>query len=190
MSEDRDSERRSRIRFLSIVAIAFVPIGVAYFVFFYFPALLPESTTNQGILVRPSVQMPTDILLSNSQWSLLLPVGDDCDATCEQVLYLSRQVHVGLGKDAARLRRLVISTGELSQRFHELLIESHQKVAILDPDPRILALLNGIITDATARSIVFLIDPNGNVMMYYRPDQGGKPMLKDLKHLLKISNIG
>jgi hypothetical protein len=38
--------------------------------------------------------------------------------------------------------------------------------------------------------VLLLMDPNHNVMMLYSLDKAGKPMLRDLKHLLKISNIG
>ena len=37
---------------------------------------------------------------------------------------------------------------------------------------------------------LFLRDPNGNVILFYPAKNAGKPMLKDLKHLLKLSNIG
>ena len=37
---------------------------------------------------------------------------------------------------------------------------------------------------------VYLMDPIGNIFMVYAEEKAGKPMLKDIKHLLKISNIG
>jgi len=39
-------------------------------------------------------------------------------------------------------------------------------------------------------NLIYLIDPNGNLMMRYTPDQLPKPLFKDLKHLLKVSRIG
>ena len=36
----------------------------------------------------------------------------------------------------------------------------------------------------------FLIDPLGNIMMYFPPDKVGKPLMEDLRHLLRISRIG
>jgi len=43
---------------------------------------------------------------------------------------------------------------------------------------------------SAAFPLLFLVDPNGNVMMYFTLEKAGKPMLGDLKHLLKLSNIG
>jgi cytochrome oxidase Cu insertion factor (SCO1/SenC/PrrC family) len=37
---------------------------------------------------------------------------------------------------------------------------------------------------------VYIIDPLGNLMMYYPPDADPSGMLKDLKKLLKYSKIG
>ncbi|TCK02256.1 hypothetical protein [Marinobacterium mangrovicola] len=37
---------------------------------------------------------------------------------------------------------------------------------------------------------VWLIDPNGNLVLKYRPELIGKPLLKDLKRLLKASQLG
>ena len=37
---------------------------------------------------------------------------------------------------------------------------------------------------------VYIVDPLGNLMMYYRPDADAGGLLKDLRKLLKFSRIG
>jgi len=37
---------------------------------------------------------------------------------------------------------------------------------------------------------IYLIDPFGNIMLRFPPDLEPKSMLKDVKHLLKVSRIG
>ena len=37
---------------------------------------------------------------------------------------------------------------------------------------------------------IYLIDPFGNLMMRFSPELSPKSMLKDVKHLLKVSRIG
>jgi hypothetical protein len=37
---------------------------------------------------------------------------------------------------------------------------------------------------------VYIVDPLGNLMMYYQPDADARGMLKDLQKLLKFSKIG
>ena len=43
---------------------------------------------------------------------------------------------------------------------------------------------------APCENCVYLVDPFANVMMRFPPDLDPKKMLKDLKHLLKVSRIG
>ena len=43
---------------------------------------------------------------------------------------------------------------------------------------------------ADSSDYIYLIDPNGNWLMYYTPEDEPGGMLKDLKKLLKLSGIG
>lgn len=176
----------SRRKLLIIVAIAFVPIFIAYALYFYFPALAPDRSTNQGQLISPPVEA-VDInpdLLSAGRWELIVPVGAHCDDACREMLYLSRQVVAGLGKDSDRVHRTLLLASGVPGELEPLLAEEHADIR------RIKGPLEPLLTLDESRPLIFLMDPNGNIMMYFRLDQAGKPMLKDLKHLLKLSNIG
>ena len=180
-----------RIKLLVIISIAFVPIFAAYIVFLYFPEWLPDMTTNQGTLIQPPIVLDGIEIDSGRKWVLLIPVDSSCDEVCQRVLYLSRQTHIALGKNTSRVQRVILTEGQLSADFEDLLKEEHRKVQIIDIAGDDTAVrLKALVPDGLHKLIVFVMDPNGNVMMYYRPEQGGKPMLKDLKHLLKTSNIG
>ena len=37
---------------------------------------------------------------------------------------------------------------------------------------------------------LWIIDPHGNLVLRYNPQVKGKDVLNDLRHLLKLSNIG
>jgi hypothetical protein len=43
--------------------------------------------------------------------------------------------------------------------------------------------------DSTAPQL-WIIDPHGNLVLRYEPTVKGKDLLNDLRHLLKLSNIG
>jgi hypothetical protein len=180
-----------RIKLLIIISIAFFPIFAAYMVFLYFPEWLPDMTTNQGTLIQPPIVLDGIEIEPGQNWVLLIPVDSSCDKACQQVLYLSRQTHIALGKNTSRVQRVILVEGQLSADFKELLREEHRKVKIIDIAGDGTAVrLKALVPNGLHKLIVFVMDPNGNVMMYYRPEQGGKPMLRDLKHLLKTSNIG
>ena len=178
--------RTGRIKLVTLVLVAFVPIFIAYSAFFYFPDWGPKGTTNQGELIVPAVpgEMISSELVALQSWVLLQPVAMECDQDCVQMLYLSRQVVAGLGKEAHRVKRVVIMPARVSDMFSALLKSDHPDVRLIEADPQLLDQKNAV------RPVLFLMDPKGNVLMYYSLDKAGKPMLKDLKHLLKVSNIG
>ena len=183
---DPGAVKSSRQKLITLILIAFVPIFVAYAAFFYFPNMAPTGTTNRGELILPPIAA-TDIseeLAGQASWILLQPVDSQCNSDCTQLLYLSRQVVTGLGKDANRIKRMVLSAETPSGELATLLASEHKDVTVIEGSA---ALLDEVTTN---RPILFLVDPNANVMMHFDLEMAGKPMLKDLKHLLKLSNIG
>jgi len=181
---------RSKTLVLVIALIAFLPLFIAYVVFLYFPMLVPGARTNQGTLIQPPVRVNDDNLALPGKWVMLIPVKAECDNACERVLYLSRQVRIGLGKDASRIRRVILTSDSLSTDFLDLLEREHDQVTIIGLGRDAAAILRNVVTDPLGDPVVFLMDPIGNIMMYYLSSQGGKPMLDDLKRLLKVSTIG
>ena len=175
----------SRRRLLALILIAFVPMFVAYGTFFYFPGFAPGGRTNQGDLISP----PIDALVISDQfatydtWVLIQTVNGACDKQCKKMLYLSRQVVTALGKDAKRVQRIALVSGETPELLAHLKLE-HPDVAV------VTGKIPSSFQEVASQSILLLMDPNQNVMMFYSLDKAGKPMLKDLKHLFKVSTIG
>ena len=175
----------SRKRFVALLLIAFVPIFIAYAAFFYFPDWAPSGTTNQGELITPSVDGATmsPELATFSAWVLIQPIEGSCGENCREMLYLSRQVVTGLGKDANRVQRVVLLSADETDTIEHLDSEH--------PDVKVVLGKSTIDQTVTGDGpVLLLMDPNQNVMMFYTIDKAGKPMLRDLKHLLRISNIG
>ncbi len=178
--------RRSRAKLLTLIAIAFVPIFIAYSAYFYFPAMAPTGTTNQGELVNPPVAGGTlsPAIASLSTWSLIQPLTGECDDKCRELMYLSRQIVTGLGKNTSRVTRVLLVDAPQTEAFRDYLNEAHGDLLVIEGDD---TLLNRITSE---RPMLFLMDPNSNIMLFYSLDKAGKPMLNDIKHLLRVSNIG
>jgi hypothetical protein len=175
----------SRKRFVALLLIAFVPMFIAYAAFFHFPDWAPTGTTNNGELVSPSVDglsMSTELAAFDT-WVLIQPVEGRCANNCRKMLYLSRQVITGLGKDANRVQRVVLMSTDTPALLEHLNGE-HPDVKVITGITKVKPV------EARDGPVLLLMDPNHNVMMLYSLDKAGKPMLRDLKHLLKISNIG
>ena len=136
------------------------------------------------------------------QWTLLVThQGDRCGAPCEQKLYLTRQIHLALGKEFPRVRRMLISdrapsdTGmsvaELSDGkpapadFSALLASEHGSVAVARMD---VAAWPALFPETlTSEDVWYLVDPAGWVMMTYDSADSYKDVISDLKFLLKNS---
>jgi hypothetical protein len=97
---------------------------------------------------------------------------------------LSRQVLTGLGKNTNRVTRFILAEQPVTAELREHLEAEHKDLKVIEGN------LGPLTAVSAAFPLLFLVDPNGNVMMYFTLEKAGKPMLGDLKHLLKLSNIG
>ena len=60
--------------------------------------------------------------------------------------------------------------------------------------PRSTTALRAVLDDKKPASLqaggFYLIDPHGNLVMYFSPDVAPRDMVDDIKRLLKLSRIG
>lgn len=178
--------RRNRGTLLGVVAVAVVPLLAAYVLFHLNRGAEPWATTNNGLLLDPPVELAklgltgigANSTLAERAWRLIVVSDADCVADCAAALQQLRQLHVLLNKEATRVRRTLVFLGpvpmdrvsELRARYPDL------GYARGHPGP--------------LRPGVFIADPLGNVLLYYAFGQAGRPVLDDLKRLLKVSQIG
>ena len=179
--------RRNRAAFLGLVAIAVVPLVVAYLMYRSSTDGRLWGTTNQGEFVAPVFQLESLGLESldgapglgpEPVWRLLTVTDGACSEGCETGLHQLRQLHLLLNRDAPRLRRVLVYIGALESTEAQRLGEAYPELRFVRGHPGPL------------RPGIFLVDPLGNVVLYYRYDQAGRPVLDDLKRLLKVSQIG
>ena len=165
----------------------------------------PDGTTNTGGLVHPArpLTLPADMMIADAsandylqgKWTLLYIGDGDCDAVCNKNLYHMRQVNIAQNEHMKRVQRLYLARGEaLSSALGELLEKEYPKMEVArftDTQAQQLApdfMIDEVSMEGAER--VYIIDPLGNLMMYYPADADPGGMLKDLKKLLKYSKIG
>jgi len=199
-----DSERpRSRTQLWLLIAIFFVPLAIA-FVMYYSSDWRPAGRTNQGDLIHPPRPLQAGTLLSpqdqpiegdifKDKWTLVYIGNGQCDARCRDALTLVRQTRLALNDDAARVRRVFLATADccdldyLRTEHEGLIIARADEVS----DRELLAAFpryNDVPVEAAGR--IYIVDPLGNLMMSYAPDAPQKALLEDLRKLLKLSHIG
>ncbi|WP_029654885.1 hypothetical protein [Marinobacter daepoensis] len=193
--------RRGRRTALLLFAVGLGPM-LAATLMFYTGWLNPVGQTNQGLLIEPPVPVAQLNLQTaggeplqarfgadsaETKW-LMLVVAGTCTEDCEQLLYLARQVNIALGKNAPRVGRAAYMAGvpaDLERRWQEDYRLMERLRPVTGESPRWPA---GV--DPEQQPRLLLVDPFGNVMMNYGTEHTGKQLLKDLKHLLKLSQIG
>jgi hypothetical protein len=175
-----------------LVALFALPIvaSVATYLF-----VRPAPTGNYGELLLPPRAITTQAFerldagrLTFAQlagkWVLVTSDSGDCAAACVTKLVTLRQVRLALGRNAGRVERVLV-IDDTRPPVREALAPFEGMVVAITP--RGLALPAGAGND---RAHVYLVDPNGNVMMRWPAEAEFRGMLKDLERLLKASQIG
>ncbi|MGB5103605.1 MAG: hypothetical protein WBO04_09845 [Steroidobacteraceae bacterium] len=196
--------KRGRRQFLGLAALFFVPLAVAFWLYYGPTDWRPVGGSNKGDLLDPArplaaIALPTpdgsvtDAGLLRGKWSWVY-VGDGlCNDRCRKALYLTRQSRIALNKDMDRVQRVFLVTDRccdrafLAQEHPDLvvaLVETAPTAALLEPFP----VYDGVPIAAAGR--IYLVDPLGNLVMSYSAAAPDKALLTDLKKLLRLSHIG
>ncbi|MGD8311545.1 MAG: hypothetical protein PVJ66_03035 [Gammaproteobacteria bacterium] len=196
----------SRQAFVLLALIFMAPAFVAWVMHYSSEGgWRPRGTTNLGNLIHPArpLTLPEDIPAGKVSlnaylrglWTLVY-IGDaDCDEVCINNLYKMRQVRLAQNENMRRVQRLFLVSGETIPGELDTLLEAEypDMTVVALPAARLAQLAGHFAVDEVSVPVaerVYLIDPLGNLMMYYEPDADPHDMLQDLQRLLKYSKIG
>ena len=185
--------RKSRAQLVLIAFVFLGPLALAAWLYFQGGDLAPSGRTNHGALLEPIVSIeaayPDSALREHfdGAWLMVYPNAGPCDETCRDALYTTRQARLMLGKEMDRVQRIFLR-GESPPDTVFLAKEHPGLVAI--QDGRLFELLDQKRPVNIPAGGYFLIDPLGNLVMYFRPDLDPADMVDDIKRLLRLSRIG
>jgi hypothetical protein len=159
---------------------------------------------NYGELVTPArpvqlggletvAQEPLNGELLQGRWTLVILADDPSDAICRESLYITRQVRVALDKDKTRVQRLLVLWKRPPAAVLEELRRVDPGLIVATAAAASLARIREEFAPGTEHEVLrflYVVDPLGNLMMRYPAGANGKRMLKDLRRLLKVSQIG
>lgn len=183
----------SRSKFLLLIAVFMVPVVAAYLAYF---GWRPSSHANYGDLlqVTPLQQAagqtldgkPFSLDQLQGKWVMVHVGAASCDASCAQQLYLMRQIRIAQGKEQSRIERLWVLTD--AGEPDAALLRDHPGLYVWrSADSTFSARFPAVQSQADH---IYLIDPLGNLMLRFPAQPDAKRMMKDLKLLLKASQIG
>jgi cytochrome oxidase Cu insertion factor (SCO1/SenC/PrrC family) len=194
--EPRGSQSRQRRLLIGVALMFFAPLGVSFFLY-YGHGWHPGSHVNKGELVQPARPLPvaalplasggeTDPQVLRRKWTMLYVQRGACDDNCLRHLYDTRQVRTALDREMNRVQRMFIADADCCDM--PKLRETHPDLIIVRAAPPAASLL--ALLPAANSDRIYLVDPLGNLMMFYEADSKPKGMLEDMKRLLQLSQIG
>jgi hypothetical protein len=186
MSDPQRRRRRGRLHLLAVVLVAVAPMILATCMYL-FGFWVPESRSYHGYLIgNGQSRADLGVQADERRWQLLVSAPGRCATDCQQLVYLARQVQIGLGRDAARASHALAGAQPLDEDYNLRLAREYPRLQRYGLD---IAHYARIAPD-TEKPLLWIIDPLGNLVLRYEADVNGKDLLDDLRRLLKLSNIG
>lgn len=191
------SPLRGRVILAGLFAIFFLPIFAALMLNVELPQWLPFGKANHGNLIEPAARIGASALSGvdglpaeggwlEGKWTLIYIEPSACLAECERAVYRMRQSRFAMGKDMDRVQRMVITPTIRAKETAEKLLGDDPDLKVVAADPK---WLNGSRPGA-GEAEIYIVDPQGFMVMWYRADADPGGLIKDLQRLLKISKIG
>ncbi|MES2604536.1 MAG: hypothetical protein V4603_06330 [Pseudomonadota bacterium] len=209
----------NKLKLSLILLMITVPISLATMVYHFSGTDADFGSTSRGTLVLPVIDI-TELKLLDAEgkpaylsfeeltanvspddydprpWQLLYLGSENCDAVCQERLYFVRQLHIRLSGEAKRVQRAyVVVGGEAVDAATLAYLQQEQAdMRILHVDPATLAAAlqrsvePGV--DPAASHYIYVMDPVGNIMLYFTPVNDAEAILKDVDKLLDQSSLG
>ena len=202
-SGSKPGKKRNLKPFWILLAISGLPYLFSWIYFANMDSMPTVATSNRGSLIEPvrsveglSLQLlngetlQTDALTGN--WTLVTAGSSQCDELCEKNIYYLRQVIRLMGEERERIRRLFVLTDVDQLPEFTSRIEAYGSMDVVagssaDKNSLLESMTN---EGASPENRIFIIDPQGNLMMVYEPDSNPVDIAKDFKRLLKVVRIG
>lgn len=201
-----DKAHPGRRQLLGIITLFLLPPVLAWIAWYYLDTHGVSTTSNAGTLIQPVRPLttgglhnsqtgePQDFSELHGRWVYVIYAGTACAETCREQLYVTRQIRIGVNKDMARVKRLLVTSQPLAPELSAELAQQHPDLMIVQPDrsahqPDWQQPFEDVRFD-TSGEYYFLVDPIGNLMMYYDLTIPSKGVRRDLQKVLKISQIG
>jgi hypothetical protein len=178
---------------LLLAAAFFLPVLIAGWLYFAGREFAPEGRTNHGALLEPIVNLGEAVpgsptaARTGQEWLLVYVHERPCEASCRDALHRLRQSRLMLGPDMDRVQRVFLHGREPPDRV--FLEREHPGLAAFE-DPETAALLAEKRPRELQAGGLYLVDPLGNLVMYFPPDLAPRDMVDDVEHLLDVSRIG
>lgn len=199
MTHPKPSQARSRAMIILIALVSFTPFGLAWLVAQhpdwigkhsnYGHLILPPRVLNYDELFAHPISSPASLAELKGRWVMVHVATGPCSQTCADALHKTHQVRLMTNKEIARLKRLLLVPQTANPNDYAAQLQDDNLVVAAVPDSLVQTLTQAV-GQAPGEGAILLLDPFANLMLWYENGFDPYGLLKDLKHLLKASQIG
>jgi cytochrome oxidase Cu insertion factor (SCO1/SenC/PrrC family) len=185
--------RTRKRKLLLLMTLMIAPIALSYLLFFWGA---PSGRVNYGELIE--VKVLPDIALRKTdgvtfnisqlrgKWIMLVVDSGMCDESCRKKLYFMRQIRLMQKTEMERIERVWLIDDDKIPKSG--ILKDFKGTVLINAKGS--EMLKAIPAKISQHDHIYMIDPLGNLMMRFPKDVDPSRMAKDLKRLLKISQIG
>jgi cytochrome oxidase Cu insertion factor (SCO1/SenC/PrrC family) len=181
-----NTARTARLKMLAVASLFVLPVVVALIL--RGVGYEPRATRNHGTLLAAPVDFnavaasaadaqPVTWNSAAGTWHVLLPAPTSCGAACPAMVDALRRVWLLLGSKAGRVQMLYAGEPDTATREALAQFARMRVVRLSHPATPVQATEAGL--------AVYVIDPNGYLVMQYAPGFDPIGLRDDLKQLLK-----
>ncbi|MDM0115068.1 hypothetical protein QTI66_23165 [Variovorax sp. J22R133] len=185
-----------RWKMLLVMLMCAAPVIASYFTYY---VIQPQGRSAYGELIDPQRPLPAltatardgasvDMRSLKGQWLLVVVANAACDARCEQLLYLQRQLRETLGREKDRVDRVWFVSD--STPVPERLDNGLRGATVLRVPTAQLAQWLPAASGHPIDDHMYVVDPMGNLMMRFPAGMdaaGAAKAKRDVERLLRAS---
>jgi hypothetical protein len=194
----KGSWERGRWILLLLAIICAAPIAVSYFTYY---VIKPSGgSTSYGTLVEPQRPIPDSLTVTGEDgkpvkfatlrghWLMISVDNSACDKACVTKLYFMRQIRTAQGPERERVVEVWLRTdaGNVADVVQKAYPDTNMMIA----DPAQVSAWLPTADGSKITDHIYLVDPNGNLMMRFPKDPNPSKIKGDVTKLLKWSSIG
>ncbi|WP_404360667.1 hypothetical protein [Methylotuvimicrobium sp. KM1] len=196
-----NQQKKNRNLILIIFGMSIIPFLFAWYLKEH-PNLLKGATNHGELIIPPLLTERPDLIGIDSfsaenidelkgRWVLINVVPDaDCDQTCLDSVYKSKQLLLMMGKELTRIRRTVVLLDPNAEQHLKVWWQDDDRLLKTRPSSDLLKQLAKLDGNGIANGMLLIMDPLGNIMMRYQPGFDPYDVKSDLRKLLSVSQIG
>jgi|TARA_B100001059_G_scaffold51628_1_gene45221 cytochrome oxidase Cu insertion factor (SCO1/SenC/PrrC family) len=176
--------------FLLLIIFSFAgPLVLASLMYKYSDIVPIPSPKSHGNLIEPVITINSnedfyETLMNEKKWVFMYVYEDEtCDLVCEATLYMMQQVRESVGRERQRISNVAIVKKSFLNNENKKVINKYNKI-------KLLKIIDNSFFNKLKKNHLYLVDPLGNIFMYYQKDFNPKGLKKDIKKILKVSRIG